>query len=247
VPPLCGSPCYPACSSTRWQVQTTMGDPARLVIHGEALAWLAANPAEPGTSVMTSLPDVSEVGLGIEEWRTWFVDAARRVILWVPEGGVAVFYQSDIRHRGAWIDKGYLVTLAAEDLGASMVWHKIVCRRPPGTIAHGRASYSHMLCFSRLSLLSGKPRQSPRHPGPDVFEAGFMPSVRSMGVDACRVACRFLRDETTTRRVVDPFCGIGTALAVANAFGFEAVGVDLSARRCRAARKLTLEAAPARY
>jgi hypothetical protein len=209
----------------------------RTVIRAEALAWLAANPAKPGTSALTSLPDVSEVGRGFEAWRTWFVDAAAQVIGWLPDGGVAIFYQSDVRHRGAWIDKGFLLMQAAEGLGASTVWHKIALREPPGTIAQGRASYSHMLCFAR------SPRPGPRHPGPDVFEAGVMPSVRSMGVDACRVACRFLRDETATLRVVDPFCGLGTALAVANAFGFDALGIDRNVRRCRAARKLTLPGA----
>lgn len=61
-----------------------------------------------------------------------------------------------------------------------------------------------------------------------------------MGVEACRVACAYLKHETTTRTVVDPFCGQGTVLAVANAFGFDAIGVDLSAKRCRAARRLLL-------
>jgi DNA modification methylase len=61
-----------------------------------------------------------------------------------------------------------------------------------------------------------------------------------MGVRACALACRFLRDETTTTLVVDPFCGHGTALAVANAYGFAALGIDRSARQCRAARRLTL-------
>jgi tRNA G10 N-methylase Trm11 len=44
--------------------------------------------------------------------------------------------------------------------------------------------------------------------------------------------------ETPTRTIVDPFCGWGTALAVANALGMDAVGVDLSARMCRRARVL---------
>jgi hypothetical protein len=35
----------------------------------------------------------------------------------------------------------------------------------------------------------------------------------------------------------------GTALAVANALGFDAVGVDLGARKCRAARRLVVELA----
>ena len=33
----------------------------RRVIQADALAWLDANPAEPGTSVFTSLPDLSEL------------------------------------------------------------------------------------------------------------------------------------------------------------------------------------------
>jgi tRNA G10 N-methylase Trm11 len=41
--------------------------------------------------------------------------------------------------------------------------------------------------------------------------------------------------------VVDPFCGRGTVLAVANAMGFDALGVDLGAKRCRAARALVVD------
>jgi tRNA G10 N-methylase Trm11 len=39
--------------------------------------------------------------------------------------------------------------------------------------------------------------------------------------------------------VVDPFCGHGTILAVANEHGLDAVGVELSAKRARKARRLT--------
>ena len=212
--------------------------PGRRIIQGEALAWLEANPAEPRASVVTSLPDVSELpGLGPEAWRTWFVDAARRVIRWVPNGGVAIFFQSDIRPRGSWIDKGYLVQRAAEDESAALVWHKIVCRRPAGTKTYGRSSYSHMICIAR------EQRPPPKHASADVVpDAGFMPWSRAMGVEACRIACRYLRDETDTTLVVDPFCGHGTVLAVANTLGLDALGVDLSARRCRAARKLEIAA-----
>ena len=33
----------------------------RRIVHGEALAWMAKTPSEPRTSVITSLPDVSEL------------------------------------------------------------------------------------------------------------------------------------------------------------------------------------------
>lgn len=210
--------------------------PRRDVVQAEALAWLATHPAEPGTSVVTSLPDLSECpGLTLEAWRAWFVEAARAVLRFLPEDGLALFFQSDIRHRGVWIDKSYLVQRAAEDQGASLVFHKIVCRKPPGTVSHGRPSYSHLLGFSKV------PRSPGARPGPDVLDdAGFMPWSRAMGVAACELACRFLRDETSTRRVLDPFCGQGTVLAVANAFGFDAIGVDLSKKRCKIARNLVI-------
>jgi hypothetical protein len=209
----------------------------RHVVQAEALAWMASNPAPDGASVITSLPDTSEMSaLAFEDWRAWFISAVRQVVRWVPPDGVSIFFQSDIRHRGAWVDKGYLVLRAAEEERACVVWHKIVCRKPPGTVALGRPSYSHMICLSSSHRAPGG------KPGPDVLpDAGAMTWSRAMGMEACRVACAYLRDETATRVVVDPFCGRGTVLAVANAMGFDAIGVDLSAKRCRAARRLELE------
>lgn len=203
----------------------------RTIVHGDALVWLDAHPAPLGSSVITSLPDASEMThLGFEGWRQWFMATAARIIRWVPDDGVAIFFQSDIRHEGVWVDKGYLVLRAAEAAVGHLVWHKIVCRRSPGTIAQGRPSYSHMICVSRTLM------PAPIRPGPDVIpDAGYMPWPRAMGENACRVACRYLRDETATRVVVDPFCGEGSVLAVANALGFDAVGVDLSPKRCRTA------------
>lgn len=212
----------------------------RRVVQADALAWLAAEPVLPDASVITSLPDVSETPDKTEaSWKDWFVDAARAVLRFVPVEGQTIFFQSDVRVGGVWIDKGYLVQRAAELEGASLVWHKIVCRQPAGTIALGRPSFSHMLCFTRAARGSWRP---PQKPGPDVLShAGFMPWSRAMGLEACRVACRYLAENTPTRIVVDPFCGRGSVLAVANAMGFDAVGVDLSAKRCRAARRMTID------
>ena len=158
------------------------------------------------------------------------METVQRLINWLPADGLAIFYQSDVRHNGVWIDKSYLVQRAAEQTNAVLIWHKIVCRRPPGTISPGRPSYSHMLCIA--------PQTAPavQRPGPDVIDdAGFMPWSRAMGMKACQVACRFLRDESATQTIVNPFCGEGSALAIANSFGFAAIGIDLSRRRCAAA------------
>ena len=58
---------------------------------------------------------------------------------------------------------------------------------------------------------------------------------------ACEAVCDFLLRSTPCRVVVDPFCGRGTMLAVANARGLDAVGVELSPRRARLARRLRLD------
>jgi hypothetical protein len=210
----------------------------RTVVQADALAWFPANPAPADASVVTSLPDVSELTLPLDEWKRWFIDAARAVIAWTPPDGVAMFYQSDVRQADAWVDKGYLVMRAAEAEGASTLFHKIVCRKPPGAVALGRPSYAHLVAVTRGALWKQL------RPGPDVLpDAGNMPWSRAMGERACEVACAFLRDETKTRVVVDPFCGRGTVLAVANAMGFDAIGVDVSAKRCKAARRFTLDRA----
>ena len=67
---------------------------------------------------------------------------------------------------------------------------------------------------------------------------GEMTWARAMGVEACVAACKFVLERTACRTIVDPFCGLGTALAVANAMGLDAIGVELSAKRAERARHL---------
>ncbi len=204
--------------------------PSRLVVNADAFAWMATNPAPEGAAVITSLPDVSELPLPFPAWRLWFMEAARAVIAWTPAESIAVFYQSDIKRDGVWVDKGYLVQRAAEDLSARVLFHKIVCRKPPGTIALGRPSYSHMIGITR-----GAPQQTDA-PGPDVLpDAGHMQWSRAMGETACKVACNYVARAAGAHTIVDPFCGRGTVLAVANQLGLRAIGVDLSAKRCKEA------------
>lgn len=213
--------------------------PRRDVHRADALAWLAAHAPKDDMAVVTSLPDFSELReLTFEAWQSWFVGAARRVIAWTPPDSFAIFFQTDVVRHGEWIDKGHLVLRAAEAAGARLVWHKIVCREPPGAITYGRAGYSHLLCFTRGAR---RARRASKSASPDVLaDAGDKPTEKSMGVEACRLACQFLLAETSTRVVVDPFCGRGTLLAVANALGLDAIGVDRSARACSAARRLVV-------
>ena len=207
---------------------------ARTVVTGDGLAWLRASELGPAHAIVTSLPDVSEMAsMGFHAWRAWFVDAAALVCASLDDLGIAVFYQTDIRRDGRWVDKGHLVTLGAERAGAHCLDHKIVCRVPAGTTTRGRPGYAHLLAFSRG--LFGVPDPT----AADVLPAlGQMSWTKAMGTDACESVCRFLLRSPPCRVVVDPFCGHGTMLAVANAYGFDAVGVELSPRRASRARNL---------
>ncbi|WP_225413179.1 site-specific DNA-methyltransferase [Stigmatella hybrida] len=208
----------------------------RTVACAEAVAWLTAQGVLAGCSAVTSLPDVSEFpALTLAGWKQWFIQAAALVMAKVPPEGVAIFYQTDVKHEGTWVDKGYLVSRAAEEAGCEMLFHKVVCRRPAGTVTFGRPAYSHLLGFSRGVRLDLSKATADVLP-----EAGEVTWTRGMGVQACLAACRFIQEHTATRTVVDPFCGHGTVLAVANVLGLDAVGVELSRKRAKKARALYL-------
>src|SRR5450432_2625889 len=149
----------------------------RRVHQGDALPWLRAAGTLAGASVVTSLPDASELpALGVDGWRRWFDQAAVLTMQCVPDEGVAIFFQSDVKRAGLWLDKGVMVSRAAERAGMGMLFHKIVCRKPPGTLTYGRASYSHLLGFARVL------RPTLRRATPDLLpDGGVQPGVKAMG------------------------------------------------------------------
>jgi len=208
----------------------------RTVHTGDGVAWLRAAELAPDCAVVTSMPDHSEVpALGVDGWKRWFVDTATIACSRVADDAVAIFFQSDVKHDGRWIDKGHLVHAGADAAGSHLLFHKVVCRKPPGIATFGRPAWAHLLAFSRALRLD------PANATPDVLpRLGEMPWPRAMGADVCAFVCRFLLAQTACRTVVDPFCGMGTMLASANAHGLDAIGVELSARRAARARTLVL-------
>ncbi len=73
---------------------------------------------------------------------------------------------------------------------------------------------------------------------------GRMTWPRAMGLEACRFSCSYVIDATSTRTIIDPFCGVGTALAVANELGLDAIGVELNRKRALRARELVVRPEP---
>jgi len=210
---------------------------AREVICGDGIAFLRRGRLPDDHAIITSLPDHSELpALGVEGWKAWFVDTVALACTALADEAVAVFYQTDVKYDGRWIDKGYLVMRGAEVAGSHLLFHKIVCRVPAGMVTFGRPAYAHMLAVSRTRRLD------PGASTADVLPAlGKMSWSRAMGSAACDVAVTFVAS-TGARTVVDPFCGQGSALAAANAQGLDAIGVELSRRRAAKARALRASA-----
>jgi hypothetical protein len=190
--------------------------------------------------VVTSLPDASQVPLSRGQWERWFEDAVALVLSKLAPGAAGMFYQTDVRRRvGGWVDKAALCQRGAAAAGVPLVFHKIVCRAPPGSARRGLAGYAHLLCFGHGI------HEDAARPTPDVLPAaGPTTWTRGMGLDACAFACRWIATHTDTRTIIDPFCGHGTALAVANALGLDALGVEIGKERARLARKLQVVATP---
>jgi hypothetical protein len=139
-----------------------------------------------------------------------------------------------------YLDKSYLLSHACQQNGFVLLWHKIcynVDKLDNKPILQ-RPNWSHLMCFGRkteniqyVSTLWGTP---------DVFPRGEMMWSRAIGINAALIGISFLKYVCHSTCVVDPFCGQGTVLAVANACGMNAIGVELSNKRCKKARKLDL-------
>lgn len=210
--------------------------PTREVHCADGVAWLATQHFGPEVAVVTSMPDSSELpGLGVEGWRRWFIDTSALICRQLADEAVAVFYQTDVKRDGRWVDKGFLVSTGAEAAGSSCLWHKVVCRSPAGTTTFGRPAYAHLQCFSRSRRLLKAQAFADVLP-----RLGEMTWPRAMGREACEAVAQFLVKDTATRTVVDPFCGLGTMLAVANHHGLNAVGVERSRKRAQKASELVL-------
>ena len=208
----------------------------RSVFCEDAIQWLETREVQLGSSLVSSMPDISEFpGYSLAEWKNWFLSTASLILSKTSPECVTIFYQSDIKFEGTWVDKGYLCQKAAEALGHELLWHKIICRSPAGIATFGRPAYSHMLCFSKnLKVDISKST-------PDVIpDLGDKTWQRGMGLEACLMAAKFIAEQTPSKTIINPFCGEGSMLAAASVYELEGIGIERSPKRADKARRLEL-------
>jgi len=231
-------------------------DTQRTVVNADAMAWMRAHPGPFPGSVVTGIPDISEVSLAPDEYRTFFLEAVELILRRTPTDGVAVFCQTDCRimappsadcavHKKCraqvqreWLDKSHLLQLACARVPhCRLLFHKIALISEPGNRKFNKPAFSHVLAFGFGDLLLHDKVLTP-----DVSPRGDIVWSRGTGSTCCVHAVDFCRLLGATT-IVDPFCGHGTVLAAANAAGLDALGVEISEKRCRAARNLQMAAA----
>jgi hypothetical protein len=104
-------------------------------------------------------------------------------------------------------------------------------------LTQGRPGFTHLIAVSRAMKCPDI------LPIPDIVtDAGRSLWIRAAGVRATAHAVRFARDQVGARLIFDPFCGVGTIPAVANALGLDALGVELAKKRCEQSREQTVKA-----
>lgn len=83
----------------------------RQVYCTDALKWLEQNRNHK--VIITSLPDMEEVGLNLNDWQNWIFQACQLLELSLADDGIIFFYQTDRRYKGQIVDKKGLIGKSA--------------------------------------------------------------------------------------------------------------------------------------
>lgn len=232
----------------------------REVLQVDAVEWLRSSDELFEGGIFTGIPDISDIPelAQIEDAREksaqyidWFKDVVGHIFRRLADGQYAVFSQTDakiIDSRGcliSWVDKSHLCSTAASLHGCSLMWHKIALNTEvtaasdapqgldPAYVSQFRPAYTHLLCY-------GKNISSPFRIGqfrtPDVIARGAMTWQKATGMEACVLGVAFLLNVARCSVLLNPFCGHGTILAVANYFRLRAIGLEILPSRAKQAR-----------
>ncbi len=203
--------------------------PERQIICQDSIPWLETHSKLD--SIVTSIPEMDEVNLNLDEYLTFFRKSASLCLNAVKDNGYCIFLQTDRKYKG-WIDKSYLISDEANKLDIRMIWHKIALRKDVGKTDIYRPTYSHMLCYSKSGKIGV--------PSADVVYRGQVTYPNAFGIDAVKTVIEFLKMHKI-KSVVDPFVGSGTIVAVANAYGLKSIGIDIDKKQCKNAKKMVIE------
>lgn len=183
-------------------------------------------------SIITSLPDLDEVDMSEEDYLLWFCNAIQLCLRKTDVGLPTIFYQTDRKRNGRRISKACLIMNEALGSGHDIIWHKIVLRRDVGKVDLRRPGYSHLICIGDAGVTAGKATA-------DVLPGGGTLYPNGMALSAATMALEFAHKYSPN--VIDPFCGKGTVLALAESMGFKKIiGIDIDPKQVKEAKLVKL-------
>lgn len=200
----------------------------RVVICADSHRWLPNNVDIK--AIITSLPDMEEVGLNNIDWQRWIKDTCVLLSNSLSDSGLIIFYQTDRKYKGEVIDKKTLISNQFINMGYKNIFSKIILKQKPETVNLFRPTFTNLFGFSK-NIKSGKAT-------PDVIFAGNMLYKNAMGFNACKTSIEFIKSKINTKIIVDPFCGQGSVLKIANDLGLNSIGVDILKEQCEIAKNL---------
>ena len=176
------------------------------------------------TLVFTSVPDLSELPetYNVGSYQIFLSDAMSLVSSLTNK--FAVLGQSDRRQNGEIFSKAEFI---CEEMtrGFKLKDHKILLKKPLGSIDMFCLTYSHVLFFSKGQGISK--RQKVKAFMPDVwdFHCERRNGVVLWNEDFVRLVIEVMTDEGDL--VIDPFAGRGTVIKVAEQMNREAIGFEI--------------------
>lgn len=200
----------------------------RIVFCDDAHNWLSKN--KNVKAMITSLPDMEEVCMGEKDWEDWIKKTCKLIINSLDDDGIVIFYQTDRKYNGQVIDKKTLISKEFIELDYKNIFNKIVLKQKPNTVNLFRPTFTNLFGFSK-KITSGKAT-------PDVIDCGKMVYKNAMGLNACKTAIDFINTKININTIVDPFCGQGSVLKIANNMGFNSLGIEILKEQCLKAEKL---------
>jgi hypothetical protein len=204
---------------------------SREIIVDDSLNYLSRVAVLP--NVVTGICDLDEIDMTMPDYLQFFKDIASLIFKKLDKQGYAIFIQTDRKFEGAWFDKSYMLTSIAMSYGCKLVWHKIVLHRDVDHTDLHRPCYAHMLCYT----YTGKPGAA----FPDVLPVSKKMYKNGTPLGAAKAAINFIRQNNKRNtKIVDPFVGQGTIVAVANSYGLDAIGIDIDPKQADLARGLQL-------
>ena len=200
----------------------------RIVICSDAHIWLNNN--KNNKAIITSLPDMEEVGMDVNDWVNWIKKTCKLIIDSLDDNGIVIIYQTDRKYKGRILDKKTLISNEFIKLGYNNIFNKIVLKQKPETTNLFRPTFTNLFGFSK-KITSGKST-------PDVINCGKMIYKNAMGLNACKTSIEFIKSKIDTNIIIDPFCGQGSILKIANEMGFNSIGVDILKEQCIKAKNI---------